>query len=119
MLHQSGQAHPGVKQRGDDLAKAMVPLMRHVLLEDDIGLDVGSALVPDAGFLPLEVRVLEDEQAVGARVLQRPEDRMSFADEQPSTGTEQPGDHVSPPADVGQPAERPDPGEHEVEGTLT
>ena len=60
-------SRPAAEHGRDDLADAVVPLVGHVVREHLIGLDVGAALVPDHRLGLLEVRVLDDEQAVLAR----------------------------------------------------
>ena len=72
--------------------------------------------VEDQRLGPLEVGVVDDEQAVRAGVVQGPEHRVALTQEQPSAGPQQPGHDVSPPPHVGQPAQCADPGEHQVEG---
>ena len=119
MLGQPGQVHPGAGDGGHDLAQAVVPLMCHVLREDCVCLDVGAPLGPDGWILTLEVGVLHGEQAIGPGVSQRPQHGMAFAEEQPPPWAQQPADDVGPAADAGQPAQRADPREHQVEPTLT
>ena len=70
-------------------------------------------LVPDERLGRLEVRVLDRQPLVA--IVERPEHRVALAHEEAAARPEQPR-HDSPPAmDVGQPAERADAREDEVE----
>ncbi len=103
----------------DDLAEPVVPLDGPRLREDDVGLDIRSFLVPDRRLVALEVRVLEHEQPVRASIRERPEHRMPLPNEQPTSRTQHVGDDARPAPDVGKPAQRADPGEHQVERLTT
>lgn len=46
VLDQAGDLHPRVQQCGDDLAEPAVPLIGDVVVELDVGLDVGPRLIP-------------------------------------------------------------------------
>ncbi len=116
VLGQAGQLHPGIEQRGDDLAQPVVPLMGQVVGEDRIGLDIRAGLVEDQRLRPLEVGVLQHEQVVVPAVGGGPQHRMALAHEQPPAGPQQARHHPGPAGDVGQPAQRADPRVHEVEG---
>ncbi len=103
------------EHRRDDLADAVIPLVRDVLREHLVGLDVGAVLVPDHRLGLLEVRVLDGEDAIGPRVAERPEHGMALADEEPPARPQETRDDLGPACDVGQPAERADAREDEVE----
>ena len=107
-----------LEQRGDDLAEAVVPLVREVLGEHDLGLHVGAALVPEDRLGLLEVGQLEHEQAVGAHVGERPENGVPLADVEPAAGSQQRGDDPGPAPHVGQPAEGADARVDEIERPL-
>ena len=108
--------HPRLEQRRQDLAEAVVPLVRHGLRELDVGLDVRPGLVPDERLGGLEVRVLDREPV--RPIVERPQHRVGLAHEEASAGPEQARHDIAPALDVGQPAERADPREDEVEAAL-
>ncbi len=62
----------------------------------------------------LEVGIAGHEIVIDALV-HRPEHRVTFANEDESTGAQQVVDHLSPAAHIGQPAQGADAGEDEVE----
>ena len=94
----------------------MVPLVGHVLRELDVGLDVRPGLVPDERLGRLEVRVLDREPV--RPIVERPENGVGLAHEEAPSGPEEPRHDIPPAVDVGQPAERADPREDEVEASL-
>ena len=115
VLLQRGQPHPFVEQGGDDLTQAMVELDRVRLVELALVGDVADRPVEAGAVRGLEVGVLDHEQPVVPRIAHRLEHRMAFPDEQPPTRPEQGRHDGRPPADVGEPVQRPDPGVDEVE----
>ena len=72
------------------------------------GLDISATVFEDERFVPLEIRVVDDE-TVEMGLVDAKKHRMTFSDEQPSTWPEQAGDNTSPTCDVGQPAKAPMP----------
>ena len=114
VLDQLGELQAGVQHRGDDLADAVVPGCGGVVHELNIGLDVGRRIGPEHRLRGFEVREPQRQQ-VGPLVVDRPQRRVAVPDEQPAAGGQQLGDQRTPARDVGQPADRADPGVHQVE----
>ena len=65
MLDQCGQLHALIQERRDDLPEAMVPLVCTVLAKLGLRLHVGAGPFDHGGLRALEVRVLDDEPAIG------------------------------------------------------
>ena len=114
VLGQSGDLQARIQQRGDDLTQPVVPFVGDGVLEHHVGLDVGAGVLEDQRLLPLEIGVPHHQQVVLARVVQRPQHRVALTQEQPPAGPQQVSDHLGPAADVRQPAQRADTGEHQV-----
>jgi hypothetical protein len=68
VLDQRGDLQPLADERRHDLAQAVVPFMSCAGSEDQIGLDVRAAALPHTRLLSLEVRKVNNEKAVRARV---------------------------------------------------
>ena len=85
--------------------------------------DVGSAhggrpgvagLLVEAHAIGLEVRVLDDEQAIRPRITERPEDGVTLPNEQSSARPQEIGHDLRPAPDARQPAQGADAGIHEI-----
>src|SRR5665811_1993864 len=88
VLDQTGQLHASIEQRGDNLAKSVIPYVRGGVLKLHLGLDVGARLVKHHRLWTLEVVVIDDE-SVGMALIQAPQHRMPLAEEQTATRRQQ------------------------------
>ena len=70
VLDQRGDLHPLVEQRGDDFAEPVAPVVREVVLEARLAIDVGPRGLVDGRRLVLEVRVADHER-IGSVLIQR------------------------------------------------
>ena len=92
--------------------------MGDVVLELDLGLDIGPGLVPHHRVGLLEVGVTDRHGALRpGRVGHRPQHRVALADEQPTAWAQQGRHRLGPVADPRQPAQRPDAGIDQVEAS--
>jgi hypothetical protein len=82
--------------------------------QSHIGCDVGGCVVPDQWLGYLEVGE-RDLDPVGDAIVDRPHHRVALAQEQPSARAQQAINDLGPATDVGEPAQRPDPGVRQVE----
>jgi hypothetical protein len=48
MLHELGEPHSGIEERGEDLAESVVPAVAESVGEDDLSPDVGACLRDDS-----------------------------------------------------------------------
>ena len=89
VLDQTGEVHAHLEEGGDCLAEAVVPFVGDIVGKLHLGLDVGAAVFEDERFIPLEIGVVDNE-TVAMGLIDGREHRMTFPDEQPPTGPEQP-----------------------------
>ena len=84
----------------DDLAQTVIPFPRLGMGEFGIGLHVGFRSVEAHRLDVFEVRI-NQRQLVGSVLVERPQHRVTLAQEKPAAGAQQLRHHVGPATDVG------------------
>ena len=101
MLGQRGEGQPRVEQCGDRLAEPVAPVGGDGVHELVVGLDVAARLIPDGRLHRLDVRVLDHQQPVLPRIGERPQHRVTFAQEHPAARCQQSCHDLCPAPDAG------------------